>query len=482
MVRHLTRRAGAAGERGLTPRRPEPSVDALSSDRPPGPAQSSDRSPGPAQSSDRSPGPDVGSLLRPALELAWAVARAGEQLEPRLAAPRPMRPLLGFARLPARVLDVVRRVVDEDVAFRTRVAEAAEELDLSRPAWLFVVRPEGWASELDELQAAARAEIEDRHGEQDERDARRRVRAVESSARRAEEALARERERAVRTAEELRAERRSRRAAEEDAAAARRLADSLTGEQTKASRALEVATAELARLRTATSGGPDLETLARDIAEAAEAASSLASRLRAAADVLSPPIPREPQEMEDDVERAAAAPPPSAPSPPRPRPSSPPKRRRPARRPAPLPPGMRDDSPEAAEHLVRLSGSVLVVDGYNASLAWRPTLPIGEQRRRLVDALEELATRTQSDVHVVFDGVEPAQPVTSTGPRRLVRARFSPPDVEADDIVVGLVDDLPAHRPVVVASNDRAVREDAERRGANVISVSQLIAVLRREL
>ena len=143
---------------------------------------------------------------------------------------------------------------------------------------------------------------------------------------------------------------------------------------------------------------------------------------------------------------------------------------------------MRDDSPEAAEHLVRMSGTVLVVDGYNASLAWRPTLPIGEQRRRLVDALEELATRTKSDVHVVFDGVEPAQPVTSAGPRRLVRARFSPPDVEADEIVVGLVDDLPAHRPVVVASNDRAVREDAERRGANVISVSQLMAVLRREL
>jgi rRNA-processing protein FCF1 len=34
---------------------------------------------------------------------------------------------------------------------------------------------------------------------------------------------------------------------------------------------------------------------------------------------------------------------------------------------------------------------------------------------------------------------------------------------------------------VVVASNDRAVREDAERRGANVISVGQLMAVLRRE-
>jgi predicted RNA-binding protein with PIN domain len=142
---------------------------------------------------------------------------------------------------------------------------------------------------------------------------------------------------------------------------------------------------------------------------------------------------------------------------------------------------MRDDSAEAAEHLVRMEGTVLVVDGYNASLAWRPNLPIAEQRRRLVDALEELAARSQSNVEVVFDGIEPEQPVLSAGPRRLVRARFSPPEVEADDIVVGLVDDLPIHRPVVVASNDRAVQEGAQRRGANTISVSQLMAVLRRE-
>jgi predicted RNA-binding protein with PIN domain len=408
-------------------------------------------------------------------------------------------------------LEVVRRVVDDDATFRTRVAAAAEEVDLSRPAWLFLVRPEGWAAELEELLATARAEIEDRHGDQDERETRRRLRAAEASARRVEEALARERDHAVRTAQELRAERRSRQAIEKDVAAARRLVDSVTGDQTRTRRALEEATAELARLRPAMDAGPDLETLASEIGQAAEAAASLASRLRSAAEALSPSVPGDSEGMPDAAVPDAAVPdaavpdaavpdaavpdaavpdaavpdavasPPSPPPRPRPRSASPPERSRPSRHPAPLPPGVRDDSPEAAEHLVRLSGTVLVVDGYNASLAWRPTLPIGEQRRRLVDALEELATRTQSHVHVVFDGAEPAQPVTSTGPRRLVRVRFSPPDVEADDIVVGLVDDLPAHRPVVVASNDRAVREDAERRGANVISVSQLMAVLRRE-
>lgn len=130
---------------------------------------------------------------------------------------------------------------------------------------------------------------------------------------------------------------------------------------------------------------------------------------------------------------------------------------------------------------MRTEGTVVVVDGYNASLAWRPALPIAEQRRRLVDALEELAARTKSDVQVVFDGAEATPATPAAGPRRLVRARFSPAEVEADDIVVGLVDELPPNRPVVVASNDRAVQERAQRRGANVISVSQLMAVLRRE-
>jgi predicted RNA-binding protein with PIN domain len=404
-----------------------------------------------------------------------------------------MKPLLEFVRLPGRALDVVRRVMDEDAGFRERVAQAAEHVDLSRPAWLFVVRPEGWADELDELLAEATVAIEGRHEEQGEREARRRLRTAEESARRAEEALARERERAVRAAEELRAERRARRSAEEEAAAARRRVDAVLAERAAGRRALEEATDELRRLRAAVGQRPDLQKVARDMADAAEAAAALAARLDAAGRALSPldtgrlPEPPAPQ---PEAERPPAPQPDAERPPAPPQPSPPPGRRsrsaqtRPnegPRRPAPLPPGLRDDSPEAAEHLVRTEGTVVVVDGYNASLAWRPALPIAEQRRRLVDALEELAARTKSDVQVVFDGVEATPSTPASGPRRLVRARFSPAGVEADDIVVGLVDELPPNRPVVVASNDRAVQERAERRGANVISVSQLMAVLRRE-
>jgi predicted RNA-binding protein with PIN domain len=160
------------------------------------------------------------------------------------------------------------------------------------------------------------------------------------------------------------------------------------------------------------------------------------------------------------------------------------KPERPRRRPSPLPPAVLDDSPEAADHLVRLPGVLVLVDGYNASLAYRPDLPIPELRRRLVDALDELVARTGADVHVVFDGAEQVGegPTTRTGGRRgAARVQFSAPDVEADDVILAIVDEVPLSRPVVVASDDRRVQDGARDRGANAISSGQLLAALRRE-
>ena len=68
------------------------------------------------------------SLLRPTLELALAVARAGEEEDPGEPAPAALRPFLGFThRVPAHVLGPARRALDDDERFRTRVAEAASE-------------------------------------------------------------------------------------------------------------------------------------------------------------------------------------------------------------------------------------------------------------------------------------------------------------------------------------------------------------------
>jgi predicted RNA-binding protein with PIN domain len=145
-----------------------------------------------------------------------------------------------------------------------------------------------------------------------------------------------------------------------------------------------------------------------------------------------------------------------------------------------LPGGIFDDSVEAAEHLLRASGVVLVVDGYNVSMSGWPTLRAAEQRHRLVGALAELAARTATETEIVFDGAEVTSPLVPAPVRSLVHVRFSPPGVEADDVVIDLVGQLPPGRPVVVASSDNQVRDGARRLGANVVHSRQLLDALRR--
>src|ERR1019366_529143 len=123
----------------------------------------------------------VAAALRPALELAWVVARMGEAMTPPIAAPGPVRKLLRFVRLPDRALATLRRVVDEDAAFRTRVAEAAIEDDLGRPSWLWLVRPDGWEEELALLEEQAAHSASSAQEERDERGARRRLAAAEDA-------------------------------------------------------------------------------------------------------------------------------------------------------------------------------------------------------------------------------------------------------------------------------------------------------------
>jgi predicted RNA-binding protein with PIN domain len=123
----------------------------------------------------------------------------------------------------------------------------------------------------------------------------------------------------------------------------------------------------------------------------------------------------------------------------------------------------------------------LLVDGYNVSKAAWPDVGIPEQRRRLLDALAELAARTGVAVLVIFDGAEqPAASGASGRPRAPVRYLFSPPDVEADEVLIERVDTLPVHQPVLVATSDRRVQDEVRRRGANVISTPQLLGLLGR--
>ncbi len=152
----------------------------------------------------------------------------------------------------------------------------------------------------------------------------------------------------------------------------------------------------------------------------------------------------------------------------------------PLRVPLALPGGVFDDSVEAAEHLLRAPGAVLVVDGYNVTMTGWPELPAAEQRRRLVAAASDLAHRTATAVELVFDGAE-VEPLSVPAPMRsLVRVRFSEPGVEADDVIIDMVGRIPAATPVIVASSDNRVRAAVRRRGANVLHARQLVTLLRR--
>jgi predicted RNA-binding protein with PIN domain len=145
-----------------------------------------------------------------------------------------------------------------------------------------------------------------------------------------------------------------------------------------------------------------------------------------------------------------------------------------------LPGGMFDDTVEAAEHLLRAPGAVLVVDGYNVTMTGWPELGAADQRRRLVAALSDLAARTASHVELVFDGADIDPVPVPTPARQMVRVRFSDPGVEADDVVIELAGCIPAATPVIVASSDNRVREGARRAGANLLHARQLLDVMGR--
>lgn len=370
--------------------------------------------------------------------------------------------------------------MEADGEFRARVAIAAGEEELGRAGFVYLTRPEGWEAELATLTEEAGAAAEEAAAaaaeEQDERQARRRLRGAEDARRQAEQALADGRAAMARATADLESERKLRRDAERRLAAAE--ADRDKWRRTAESAAVAVAKEEkgapspdpavtVRAVTTVTAQAEAMAAAREAVLGAAGALAAVEEALTGAAEVLAPPA------APVVAPRPAALPP------------SPPARRAPparsVRRPAPLPPGTFDDSAEAAEHLVRVPGVVVLVDGYNVGfLAW-PQLPVQDIRDRLVDALGELAARTAAELQVVFDGADgmEAVPIRATA-RSRVRVRFSPPDVEADDVIIGLAGSLPPDRPVVVATNDRRVQDEVRRLGARTLSSGQFLGVLRR--
>jgi len=463
-------------------------------------------------------------LLRPAAELAIEMAQTGARLQPPLEVPSRLRPLLGHAKVTKAALATARRVVDDDADFRTRVAMAVEmdgaEHVLGRAGVLWLSRPEGWEAEMRTLVGEASAAAAERADGAEERSARRRLSHAEKARDRAEVAAETARravdgarvdlaeERRLRREAEDNADRMARRASslEEQLAAARRglaaavgqAAESAEGQSVAAGalasaeaerRALQSEVADLhASLaegaKTAIASRREVESeveseldrrvLGDAVAAASAAAVALGTALGRAAAALEP-VGAGDRHRRPPAEGVGPGPLGRPPTQPRSARSSP---RPTGRRPAPLPPLVHDDSAEAAEYLVSLPGVTVLIDGYNATLSTWPGLPLSEQRVRLVDALAEMAARTGARPEVVFDGEEVAERAGARPVRSLVKVTFTAADVEADDVLIARAHDRAL--PVVVASDDRRVREGAIAAGANVLGIDQLLAALRR--
>lgn len=461
--------------------------------------------------------------MRPVLEAAVAVAKVGRRADPPIPPPPILRPYLDFRRLTGPALDAARRALDDDAGFRDRVRQALDastvlgraSVDASPDepaevaARLVLERPDGWEVELAELVASVAEAAE-------EADAVSRARRLDRELERAraerDEALTATRastDDLDRTAGRLRASERTADDLRAQLVTARAEVDRMTDDRQRAIRDLKATETRLAArqesLRTlraelddvraevedlraevsrrpdpspgaavappeleAAGGGPsgpvvDRATIAAALQRVTSAASKLTEALgEVAAVVAVPGAPTAPAET--PVTRAQGD---------RPRSTGTPRRR------PKLPVGMFDDSPQAAQHLVRLPGAMLLVDGYNVSLAGWPDLSLPDQRRRLVDAVGTLAARTGCTPLVVFDGAEAGSGLPGESRVRGVQVRFTEPGVEADDVLLSLVGDVPLERAVVVASSDRRVAEGARARGAATVSSQQLLAVLR---
>lgn len=140
-------------------------------------------------------------------------------------------------------------------------------------------------------------------------------------------------------------------------------------------------------------------------------------------------------------------------------------------RPSRLPAGLRLDTREGAVALLA-AGRRLLVDGYNVSRTHRPDLALDRQRQWLVDGLAGLAARYGLDVTVVFDAHEAAGAgpgAAAVRPRRGVTVQFSLPTTTADDELVFAVAALPPDEPVIVATDDRELRQRLARHGADLL-------------
>lgn len=354
--------------------------------------------------------------LRSALEFAVAIAAVGVKLRPPMPIPSGFKPYLRFQKLPAPALTTLRAAIEADTVFLHRLSVVATPELVDEIGMLWLTRPEGW-------QASAATVATNGAADSDE-------------------------------AGELRREHKRRRAAEGVAARSRLEAAALS-EQLEAERAAKaVVAADVRRLKS------DLAA-ARAQVRQLERTTEKFSRAVAHAATEPPTKSRKPQPVVGAAMETAPA-----------------TRVRSHRKPIAVPGGLHGNSEAAGEHMLRVAGALVLVDGYNvAKLGWK-ALSLERQRTACIDAAENIARRWGTSIHVVFDG---SSVVGAASPkRRLIRVSYSPAGVTADDVLRAEVSALDVAKQVVVVTNDQAVVNDVRAAGANVVSSDTFLALARR--
>ncbi|MGI9577176.1 MAG: NYN domain-containing protein [Microthrixaceae bacterium] len=452
-------------------------------------------------------------------------------------------PVLRFNKLPDRALVEVKKALDRDDAFRSRLLESLSQSDLEamdKGARLFLERPAGWEESVAVLASEVSDEA-DRSGlARREADALRRVEQLEETidrltserdearaeserGRDSVEGLDRRNERLAAEVEGLR-QSLSDSGAERDEAVrqlgeARSLADRRLEEIRELRRQVTDGDADAASPSTGSnpaSVDPDASASVRSgeqpsedgdaavaprqseaprtrpgstldvsavsaLASAVDAADRLAGSLREFSSGLGLPV------GESEIAGAPSEPGSSEPVAPTVggmTPDADPKARGSSsgasrRRAVRLGRGLSADSAEGLDEYLRRPETFVIVDGYNVSMAGWPQQPISTQRDSLVAALGAVAASASADIHVVFDGAHDGARPAVSTPLP-VRVHFTEAGVEADDRILEFVDDAPLEDAIVVVSSDARVRDGARDRGAVAVSTPTLIERLRR--
>ncbi|MQA97786.1 MAG: RNA-binding protein [Streptosporangiales bacterium] len=141
--------------------------------------------------------------------------------------------------------------------------------------------------------------------------------------------------------------------------------------------------------------------------------------------------------------------------------------------------GVPDDDPGLLDRLLQVPRLHMIVDGYNVTKTGYPTLPLADQRRRLLGGLGGIAARTGVEITCVFDGAEVEAPLSLPAPRG-VRVAFSSPGETADEVIVRMVRAEPPGRPVAVVTSDREIITEVRRAGARPVPSAALLRRLER--